>query len=133
VAKRGKAKEEEVRVEGFRSGLDFGKARALHLLRQVTGGYDDLLNDKDLWEELRIKEGDDGVESSKATAEVQKETVIFCIKYVLDMWDQPGEDESPSKMTDEERAALSKIFAGEEDNIIKFKEENKDGTTQETE
>lgn len=126
MAKRGKAKQDEVRVEGFRSGLDFGKARALHLLRQVTGGYDDLLKDEELWEEVRAKEGDEGVEQSRATAEVQKETVVFCIKYLLDMWDQPGEDESPANMTDEERSALAKIFGGDDDNIVKFKEDKDD-------
>tara|TARA_Y100000004_G_scaffold28994_1_gene29883 strand:- start:41933 stop:42340 length:408 start_codon:yes stop_codon:yes gene_type:complete len=125
MSKRGKAKQDEVRIEGFRSGLDFGKARALHLLRQVTGGFDDLIKDDQMWEEVKIKDGEDSVEQTKATAEVQRETVIFCIKYLLDMWDQPGEDESPANMTDEERSALAKIFSGDEgqDNIVDFKDE----------
>ena len=58
MAKRGKAKQEEIRVEGFRSGLDFGKARALHLLRMMNEGFEDAIKDDELWHEVKLKEGE---------------------------------------------------------------------------
>ena len=134
MAKRGKAKQDEVRVEGFRSGLDFGKARALHLLRMMNEGFEDAIKDDELWHEVKLKEGENEMKAKQATAELQAKTVQFCIKYVLEAWDQPGEDESPANMTDDEDFLHNEAFVADQareerkrdDNIVKFKDKDDD-------
>lgn len=108
MAKRGKAKQDEVRVEGFRSGLDFGKARALHLLRMVSEGFEDAIKDDELWHEVKLTEGENEMKAKQATAELQAKTVQFCIKYLLEAWADPGDEE--------------KIPEPSDDNVVKFKE-----------
>ena len=135
MAKRGKAKQEEIRVEGFRNGLDFGKARALHLLRMMNAGFEDAIKDDELWHEVKLKEGENEMKAKQATAEVQAKTVQFCINYLLEAWDDPGEDESPANMTDDEEDFLhNEAFVADQareerkqdDNIVKFKEDKDD-------
>jgi len=113
MAKRGKAKQEVKYTEGFRSGLDFGKARALHLLRMMNEGFEDAINDEELWHEVKLKEGEDEMKAKQATAELQAKTVQFCIKYMLEAWEQPGEQEDYYKDNPGRNA----------DNIVKFKED----------
>lgn len=122
MAKRGKAKQEEIRVEGFRSGLDFGKARALHLLRMMNEGFEDAIKDDELWHEVKLKEGENEMKAKQATAELQAKTVQFCIKYVLEAWDQPGEQEKMPEPSDKDRELY---VNGKQENIVKF-EDHKD-------
>jgi hypothetical protein len=81
MAKRGKAKEDIKHNEGFRSGLDFGKSRALHLMKAIMQGFDDAIDDDDVWVEMS-----------------ERETIAFCTKYMIEAWDEPGDEE---KMPDD--------------------------------
>lgn len=73
---------EEQLADSFRSGLSFGKARAMFLLREVLNGYQDAIKDKGMFTDDEV-----------ATMKQAIRTTEFIVTYVSDWWDKPADEQ----------------------------------------